>query len=297
MPDSSDARKIDTIERWLRDRGVRHDWVGLLRGHVSFKRGSDGDPPTYSRGALGGYITLPPDCFDGDGELNPMRIESLLHEAWHAYCELYVERNIGGGRRVWDGILMNTGTRQVRPQVPAGGETAHAVDEVIGNYLSLCMERIKITMPNVRDEATAQRYWDELMTPAMRTIDLSGREYKKIAATYVVPPDVARLIRTRTLGLPDRVSQWPPEARTWPRAYSRQEVQQYLDRLTPSVLGAVRGLRGVRFALSTSNKRAHYQSVVYVAFQPERPRSRDQLVRDLSAEMMAAGAEWVALGS
>lgn len=200
---------FDDVERWMSRRGLKTDWVRTLRygSDVKFYKG-DYPKPTYYRSSVvgGGYIGLPEDCVDKNNRLSPDRLESIIHEMWHAYCDFAVEKHTLTGDAAQHEILLNSVRRGIRTQAPAGADLGEAADEVIGNYISVCVERFKLHMPNAKDEAHAQRIWDELKSESLRTIDLSGREYGKIAANYVISPREAQRLRERFFGLGEKRS-------------------------------------------------------------------------------------------
>lgn len=210
---------IDDVIAWGRKRGVLLGWLGPILGRteVRFYTSKSFEHVRYTRKTmliLGGDIELPAECVNSDGRVNDARMESVLHELWHAYCQHFAEKNEGDPPIAQ---LYATAVIGLTGQV-AEGAVREAADEAIGNYVTTITECLKLHMPNANDADMAQRLWSMIASEDRRTIDLKGADYPRINAVCVLPERAARDVRVRLFGLEDSVRTWPAEARTWERS-------------------------------------------------------------------------------
>jgi len=207
---------IDDVLAWGRLRGAKLHWLGPILGRteVQFFTSSAFSSVRYTRKSmliLGGDIELPAECVTAEGRVNDARMESIVHELWHAYSQHFAEKGEGDA-----GIAQLFAAAMVglRGKV-ADAAVREAADEVIGNYATTVTECLKLHIPNSSNPSVAQKIWSQISAEDMRTIDLTGGDYPRINAVCVIPERVAHEVRVKLFGLDDSVLAWPTEARTW----------------------------------------------------------------------------------
>lgn len=209
------SQVIDDVLAWGKAHGADLSWAEpiIALTEIRFYTSKSYSVIRYVRKFLviGGIVELTAECVSEAGRVSDSFMGTLAHELWHAYVDSFVEKGPGLEAGISD--LFGAAITGLRGQVP-DGSLHEAADELVGNYLGLCVDRLRLIRSATTD-AMAQRLWSELASENWRTVDLSGREYPNIAAVLKLSEDVARRLRVVLLGLSDDVAAWPVGARTW----------------------------------------------------------------------------------